>query len=502
MMTRVPFLKYWTTVFVIMKTDLSGGETALFVVIARVLRDLAGDDDQGEQKVLTNPKHRKQIGVAIIATALLLSACGGGGGDAAAPTAPATPAPGPVTGDDGLVKPSEGPVTLRLWFGRDQFIPDDAFASFRAEYPNITLEIDTIPLEQAAADFIRTYNAGAAPDLVQIEAGTIGILSERGMLLDIAPIVDTWRAEDPDLYNAMAPITWQMAEYNGTQHGMALHHGPYWFTYRNDVLEEIGAAVPTNWGEVLEVGRLVRQKRPDMYGYVLRASSAQVPVWAIGRFSAMGGEFDETGVMQIDSEVGYEWLKFHQTLMRDDISHPETLSWGSGEFRAAFISGQGAMASVGMNIYPEIQESLEYGTQWEVSTAPMPLTGHEENARHIAGGWPYWVSSATKHPYEMGLVLRYLADFDQSLSVAKRYQPVTNTLVMASPDYLTVAPWAPKIMEQWADIEPRPSHFNQVGMFPIIQDAHQWAIANPNATDEEVREYAAQIQTRLNRVVG
>lgn len=450
----------------------------------------------------TNNSKRSRHAVVAAASALtiLLAACGGGN-DAAAP-APATPAPAPATGDDGLLKPSEGPVTLRLWFGRDQFVPDDAFASFRAEYPNIELVIDTIPLEQAAADYIRVYNAGQAPDILQIEAGTIGILSERGMLLDIAPIVDTWKAENPALYDAMAPITWDMAQYNGTQHGMVLHHGPYWFTYRSDVLKEIGAEVPKNWGEVLEVGRQVRAARPDMYGFVLRASSAQVPVWEIGHYAAMGGEFDAANVMQIDSPVGHEWLRFYQTLMRDDIAHPETLSWGSGEFRAAFISGQGAMATIGMNIFPTIQESLKYGEQWEVMAEPMPLQGYEDKARHIAGGWPYWVSSKTQHPYEVGLVLQYLADFDQALSVAKRYQPVTNTVVMDSAEYLAVAPWAPVIMREWSDIQPRPSHFNQVGMFPIIQDAVQWAIANPNATDEELKETAAGFQTRLNRVVG
>lgn len=454
------------------------------------------------RQINKHKRSRHAVVAAASALTMLLTACGGGD-DAAAPApATSTPAPVPATGDDGLLKPSEGPVSLRLWFGRDQFVPDDAFASFRAEYPNIELQIDTIPLEQAAADYIRVYNAGQAPDVLQISAGTIGILSERGMLLDIAPIVDTWKAENPALYDAMAPITWGMGQYNGTQHGMSLHHGPYWFVYRSDVLKEIGAEVPKNWGEVLEVGRQVRAARPDMYGFVLRASSAQSPAWALGNFFAMGGEVDEAGVMQIDSPVGHEWMRFYQALMRDDIAHPDTLAWGSGEFRASFISGTGAMANIGLNIFPEVEKALKFGEQWDLVAAPMPLQGFEDKARHVSAGWPYWVSSQTKHPYEVGLVLQYLADFDQSLSVAKRYQPVTNTIVMDSADYLAVAPWAPTIMEEWADIEPRPSHFNQVGMEPIIRDAHQWAISNPNATDEELKKAAADFQTKLNRVIG
>lgn len=43
-------------------------------------------------------------------------------------------------------KPDED-VNLRIWFGRDAFIPDAGIAPFEKKHPHISVHIDTLPLE-------------------------------------------------------------------------------------------------------------------------------------------------------------------------------------------------------------------------------------------------------------------------------------------------------------------------------------------------------------------
>jgi multiple sugar transport system substrate-binding protein len=432
----------------------------------------------------------------LLAFTLLLAACGDNGDDDVLDDDPATD--DEAADDEGeALSPSDEDVTIEIWFGRDDFQPDDAFDSFMEEHPNITVESDTIPLEQAAADFVRQHEAGDAPDIFQLEFSQIGILSRRDMAMDIQPILDTWQEENPELYDDLAPITWEMATWEGTPHGLALHHGPYWHVYRSDVLEEIGADEPETWDDVLEVGRQVVEET-DMRGYAMHAGSGEFPMWAIGVFGQMGGQFEDD-VMQIDSEAGHAWLEFYQELSRDGIVHPDTVAWLSGDSRAAFIGGQGAQIGEGMNLFPEFQDSLEYTEEWAVRAEPVAREGAEDEARHLSGGWPYFVNSDTEHPYEVGLVLQYLADFDQALSVAVRYQPVSNVAVMSSDEYQEGNPWAEELIDVWEDLEPRPAHVNEIAMLDVIQDANQWALENPDATDE-VPDRAAEWQQQLDEL--
>lgn len=442
----------------------------------------------------------------VLALGLVLAACGddgaddgdGAGDDGAADDGAADDG----DGDDGdaaggALEPSEGDVEIDIWFGRDDFQPDDQFESFMEEYPNITVNADTIPLEQATADFLRQFESGDAPDVVQLEAAQVGLLSRRDMVMDIQPILDTWQEENAELYDNMAPIAWDMASWEGTPHGLALHHGPYWHVYRSDVAEEVGAEEPETWDEMLEFSRQVVDQT-DMWGYATMAGSSELPNWAVGVYGQMGGEYEDA-VMQIDSEPGHAWLEFWQTVMRDELAHPDSIAWLSGDSRAAFIGGQAAQITEGMNLFPEFNRNLDYGEEWDVRPEPLTLEGHEDNARHLSFGWPYYVSAATEHPYEVGLVLQYLADFDQSLSVALRYQPVANLEAMGSDEYVAANPWAEKLMPVLEVLEPRPAHVNDIAMADVIQQAQQWAMQNPDAADE-IPERAAEWQEQLNQL--
>ena len=424
---------------------------------------------------------RTVAGVAVLA--LGLAACGSdaeeGGDQAALAVEPA--------GEDEQVE-------LTVWFGRAEFIPDDAFETFHDEHPNIRVNADVIPLEQIPADFIRVQDAGNTPDIIQPDSGDVGILSLRGLLLDITEILEIWEEEDPDLYNAMTDTAWDLASYQGVPYGLALHHGVYWANYRPDVLDDLGLDVPTTWDEVLEVGKVISEET-DMYGYTLNASRDQTPEWDKAIFAQMGGQWVD-GVMQIDSEVGHYWLNWYQRAMEDGVIDPDTIAYAWPDLIRNFSQGQAAMAIISRNVFvQDIAPDLDYGTEWLIRPEPWVKPGSEDDARYITQGWPYFVSAATEHPYEVGLVLRYLADDEQAFSVAERYQPVSNSRVMGSAEYLEGAPWGEDMLEPWDNLEVRPFHPNQAAMDEVIRDAMQEALTDTTA---DVEEMAARYQQQLD----
>jgi multiple sugar transport system substrate-binding protein len=394
-----------------------------------------------------------------------------------------------------LAQDDEEVVELTMWFGRENFIPTDAFESFHEENPNIRVTTDVIPLEQAVAEFLRTWQSGRAPDLVQVPADSIAPLAIQGTLMDMGDLLTSWEENDPESYEQLASAAFSMATWDGTQHGLAVHIGPFWYTYRPDLFEEAGLAIPTDWDEVLEAGRQLSTE--DQIGFSIIGSRAHDPVWMLSLFMAMGGQFEDA-VPQLDSEAGRYLLSFYQTLMADDIADPDTLSWDSGQMRSTFISGNAAQALIGDNVYPTVAESLEYGEEWAGSALPH-RPGAEEEGRTMTLGWPYLVNSNTEHAEEALMVLQYLAQPEIAGEVAERYQPTTVLPVLNSESYVEAKSWAPDFEEAFANLAPLPGHPRQPQIYQILLDAMQDALQNPEA---DVAEMAANYQAQIDEIVS
>lgn len=389
-------------------------------------------------------------------------------------------------------------VEITIWFGRDAFIPPDAFKSFMEKHPNIVVHVDVVPLEQIPAAFIRDFQAGVAPDIIQPDAGDAANLSTRGMLYDITPILEYWEENNPDLFNVMTPTAWEMASYQGVPHGLALHHGVYWNLYRKDVFEELGLDIPTTWEDVLDVGQIISEET-DMYGFILNASRDQTPEWMKNHFAQMGGQWVD-GVPQLDSEAGHYLLNWYQRAVKRGVIDPDTIAFSWPDMINFFAQGTGAMATISRNVFVNaIEPFIQYCDHWGLIVEPYVRPGGEADARWITNGWPYFVSSATRYPYEVGLVLQYLADDPQSLEVALDYQPASNSRVMSSDEYFAQIPWGEILVEPWGELEVRPYHINQAAMDSLLRDAQHEALRNPDA---DAREIARKYQARMDEAAA
>ncbi|MDZ5698497.1 ABC transporter substrate-binding protein [Chelativorans sp. M5D2P16] len=384
---------------------------------------------------------------------------------------------------------------ITVWFGRENFIPADAFETFHAENPDIRVTTDVIPLEQSVADTLRAARAGRAPDIVQTPADGLAPLVAQGAVRDIGPLLEKWQEEDPDSYNDLSQTAWDMASLDGTTYGVTLFAGPFWYTYRADWLEEAGLDVPETWDDVLDFARAVKDE--GRVGFAVVGSRAHDPVWFLSIFMAMGGQF-ENGVPQLDSEAGHYLLSFYQTLVREELTSQDVLAWDSGAMRASFINGDAAQAMIGDNIYPTIQETLTWGEEWNGSAPPV-RPGGEDEGRTMTLGWPFLVTENGENDEAVLKVLRYLADADNVAEVSMRYQPGTVLSVFESEEYNAAKPWASQFAPAFAELAPLPTHPRQSQIYQILLDAMQEALQNP---DRDAAELAVEQQARIDELVN
>ncbi|WP_147803723.1 ABC transporter substrate-binding protein [Alkalicoccus halolimnae] len=402
-----------------------------------------------------------------------LAACGGNDN-----------AEGETSGNNGGGEDGEETV-VRVWFGREDFIPADNFEQFHEDNPDIRVETDVVPLEQAVSDFMRNHSAGNDPDIVQVFHDNVGTMVSQGTLMEMDEYIAQWQEEDPESFDKILDQAWDIAGWEDTSYGMGIHVGPYWHVYRQDWFEEENLEIPENYDQLLDAARTLDNDERDGYAIV---GGREHPAWWLSTlFVSMGGEYSDSGLPQLDTEAGHYLIEFYQTLMAEELIDPSAISWSSGEMRGAFIGGNAAMAPIGDNIFPLIQEEMEYGEEW--TAAPQPARpGMEGENEHELWGWPMMVSSNTEHPEEVMEVFKYLSDSEIVSEVANRYQPTTNQEVMSSDEYQEAKPWAADFEEAFAEAIIMPSHINQGEVHQILLDVMQEALQNPERDAEEIAQ--------------
>ena len=398
---------------------------------------------------------------------------------------------GPVSAQDRSVK---------VWFGRENFIPDDRFAIFNAEYPDINVEYEVIRLEDVNAQLILAMRSGNAPDIVQIHARDVSQLAINKVVKNFNEGIEELKERFPETYAQLAPLTWEGAsDAEGNIYGAALFAQSIYLTYRTDWLAEAGIETPLETTDrVLEAAQKMAELGDDRYGFSL-LGCCNSPTWELPLFLSMGGEIIN-GVPQVDTEIGIEWITFYQTLMNTGSAHPDTPSWDSGQMRAAFIGERAGAMNEGEHIYVEVHKQMPYGDgKWAFERLP---TRPGQTEPHVQSGFafPFIVTTANEDSETAMLVLEYLARPAIAKQVAIRYQPTTNLAVAEDEEYLAAKPWAVDVAPIASNLINLPTHPTRaIQVYDVLQELRDRMVADPGADPAAL---AAEYQELLNDAAG
>jgi ABC-type glycerol-3-phosphate transport system substrate-binding protein len=378
---------------------------------------------------------------------------------------------------------------LTMWFGRKDFIPDDELKTFHRQNPDIRVNFDVIPLEQALSQFLSSYEAKRSPDIMQLSHDQMLVPVRQGMLKNINPLIERWKKEDSKGFAEISPFAFQLATWEGVTYGMTMYGSARCLVYRKDLFDKAGLSAPETWEDVLTAARKLRG--PNMLGISIHGAKSVSPyAWFGTKFLAMGGEVVD-GVPQLDSEAGIYLLNFYQTLVREKLVDPDVLALSSGDFRAAFLDGRAAMIWEAPNLYPSFQARLKYGEQWVVVPPPY-RPGAADKVVIGGGGWPFYVSNQTKDTDAIYKLLRYLSE--SSHEVAIRYQPPTRTSILQRQDFIQKQPWWGALKSVQESMAMSPLHPRNPEISEVVNEAMQWALSNPNG---DARAMAKILQQKL-----
>jgi multiple sugar transport system substrate-binding protein len=284
------------------------------------------------QRLRTPPAWKALIGT----TALLLAACGGG--SSVGPQNPSThPQAGPVPEPASPVT-----ITFASWVGNEPVIQSLA-RRFHAKHPNITVQFQNVPSEEATQKLTTQIAGGNAPDAAYVDAGTVAAFASRGALTQLDDYLARGKSIDPGDF---VPAFKSSTVYQGKMFGLPFDGESTGLFYRTDLFAAAGiTAPPTTWAQFQADAAKLTQPDKKQYGYILFAPESAY-YWYPWLWQNGGALLNAEGTAAaFNSDKAKAAASFYVDLAK--YSPKDFLNSNSYDGRVAFATGKVAMYMAG-----------------------------------------------------------------------------------------------------------------------------------------------------------
>ncbi|MCC5895711.1 MAG: sugar ABC transporter substrate-binding protein [Alkalibacterium sp.] len=404
----------------------------------------------------------------IMASALVLSACGGNGD-----TEGASPSD---EGDANAGNDENISLTFMFRGGTDERDAYDlAIAAFEDENPNVSVNVIATDPDQYATQLQASISGNDVPDVFYVGQGDVMAYVDNGILRDITEDVENI---DIDLDNI-----WEYGidsyRYDGDKigegaiYGLPKDVGPFAFGYNKTMFEEAGIElpdpdVPYTWDEFIEVGKELTAE--DQWATGLNVNwSLQSFVWS------NGGNFinEDLTEVTVNTPEFIEALQYFADMQNVHGLTPSVEQAQTLDTYQRWMNGELAFFPVGpwdMSTFNELD--------FEYDLLPWPAGKTGESATWV-GSLGIAVSEATEHPevaVELAAYLSASPDAQQQLVDAN----------IQIPNNIEVA-------EEWAsDTESLPN--NKQEFLDIVGDYGKNLPAAKTYTSEWYDEFFINVQ--------
>jgi ABC-type glycerol-3-phosphate transport system substrate-binding protein len=214
---------------------------------------------------------------------------------------------------------------------------------FHELHPNITVEFEDVPAEEATDRFTTRIAGGNPPDVQFLDQSAVVDFASRNALLELGPYVEKSAAIKMDDY-VEAFLT--SAIYEEKLYGLPIDGETTGLFYRTDMFEAAGiVGPPRTWEEFEAAAQALTNPDENTYGYIMFAPEAAY-YWYPWLWQNNGELLSEDGTeILFNSDEGKEAAEFYVRLT--DYSPADYLNSNSYDGRIAFAEGQVGMYVAG-----------------------------------------------------------------------------------------------------------------------------------------------------------
>ena len=350
--------------------------------------------------------------VAAMSAAALLGACSSRGGTSEN-TVPASTTEGEVntsavaTGDSDSGSGEE--IVVTIWetqWGTENYedtlkkLAEEATAA-HIDGKNIRVEVQCIPWDNYYETFMTAYTTGTNPDIACQASTAPAQYNDLGVALDLSPITDAWKNENPDFYNEIgetAILFEQDAE--GKQIGLPFAIDGTGMIYNKDVFESVGITqIPTNYEELTEAAKKI--SAAGVTPFAFRADHCSLNNFLV--FSNGGYNIGLDYEILLDDEKVIRMLDLMKSWWDNGYVAEGTAGYSADDIRKMLINGDVGMIISNIPTWASAEQRAKLG----IMPVPVGPDATEETKHNSMSYQAYYSYNTSDHPDETLAVLKW-----------------------------------------------------------------------------------------------
>jgi multiple sugar transport system substrate-binding protein len=333
-----------------------------------------------------------RLSTVLMILSVMLAAC--------APVATPAPAEPEVITNTVVVTATPGPteaaepveITYYTFSAAPNYLEqlDQMIALFEASHPNIKVNVETAPFDQYFTKLQTLVAGGTAPDVFELNYENFVTYADKGLLLDLSPMMKADTTLNPDVYSERANSAFS---YNGMQLGLPATFSTVVLYYNKDLFDKAGVAYPSNdwtWADAVEAAQKLNDPANGVWGLY-----SGVQFWEFYKKAAQNNcKFfnDDKTEVTINSPECVETLQTMVDMVNKDKVVPSSADMAGQSDGDMFLAGKLAMDVSGIWMFGSYKDAP---FQWDIAMEP----GMANKATHFfANGVSAF--AATKHSAE------------------------------------------------------------------------------------------------------
>lgn len=318
------------------------------------------------------------------------------------------------------------------------------YEAFHEEYPNITVNIETIGYDDYFTQMQTRVAGGTAPDCYELNIENFAAYANKGVLAELTGI-------DTSGYNATALNAFSV---NGKQYGVPGNFSNVVLIYNKDLFDQAGISYPTNdwtWDDAMEACEKISALGDDIYGIYQ-------PI-TFNEFFKVAAQYGG-GVLNADKTAftinSEENLKAATMMIskvtETNVQPTEAQMGGMGDWDL-FESGRLGMIPTGIWAFNTFADACDFN--WDICVEPggtqkathffsnALVVNADSDKKEAAATWINWLASsdtAAQMRIDAGWDLPAISNEEVLSGYLKLTPPDNRQAVFDSLNYLTVAP--------------------------------------------------------------
>lgn len=318
------------------------------------------------------------------------------------------------------------------------------YEAFHEEYPNITVNIETIGYDDYFTQMQTRVAGGTAPDCYELNIENFAAYANKGVLAELTGI-------DTSGYNATALNAFSV---NGKQYGVPGNFSNVVLIYNKDLFDQAGVSYPTDdwtWDDAMEACEKISALGDDIYGIYQPITFNEffkvAAQYGGGVLNADKTEFT------INSEENLKAATMMISKVTDTNVQPTEAQMGGMGDWDLFESGRLGMIPTGIWAFNTFADACDFN--WDICVEPggtqkathffsnALVVNADSDKKEAAATWINWLASSdtsAQMRIDVGWDLPAISNEEVLSGYLKLTPPENRQAVFDSLNYLTVAP--------------------------------------------------------------